>query len=121
MLVMVIIAILAAVVAQKFIGRTEQAKRTAAQQDLATYRTMLGNFEIDNGRLPTTSEGLAALMQKPSADLPHWVALTDKINNDPWGTAYVYHCPGSKGDFDLYSCGPSKSDQQGGGDNIEAP
>jgi len=74
LLVLVILAILATTVALKVVGRREQAQRTAAKQDLNTINTALTAFEIDNGRFPTTEEGLAALVQNPG-NLPEWSGL----------------------------------------------
>ncbi|MGD1278168.1 MAG: type II secretion system major pseudopilin GspG [Tepidisphaeraceae bacterium] len=115
LLVLVILAILATTVALKVVGRREQAQRTAAKQDLNTINTALTAFEIDNGRFPTTEEGLAALVQNPG-NLPEWKAVLDKIPVDPWGHPYVYRCPGNGKDYDLLSCGPSG--QEGTADNI---
>jgi len=28
------------------------------------------------------------------------------VPKDPWGRAYAYRCPGSHGDYDLFSVGP---------------
>ena len=37
---------------------------------------------------------------------------------DRWGTPYIYKLPGKHLQFDLYSCGPNKIDEQGQGDDI---
>src|SRR4029077_3980681 len=58
LLVMVILVVLAAVVVPKFTQRSEQARVTAAKADIATLETALDAFEIDNGRYPSTEEGL---------------------------------------------------------------
>ena len=108
LLVMVILAILAGVIVPKFVGRSEQAKESAAKADLATLKIQLEAFETDNTRFPTTEEGLTALVEKPSADLPGWKKpYIDKLPNDPWGHPYIYRCPGSNGkDYDILSAGP---------------
>src|ERR1700722_1614279 len=66
LLVMVIIAILAAIVVPKVVGRREQANQTKAKADVSAMNTALQEFEVDNGRFPTQSEGLAALVSNPS-------------------------------------------------------
>jgi general secretion pathway protein G len=120
LLVLVILAILTSVVAMKVVGRTLQAKVTAAQSDISTLKSSLQQFEIDNDRLPTTEEGLAALAVNPG-NMPNWKhAYIDKQPPivDPWKNPYVYRCPGSNGaDFDLFSCGPDG--HEGGGDDIQ--
>ena len=116
LLVMVILAILASVVAMKVVGKTQEARITAARTDISTLKTALGQFEIDNGRFPTTDEGLQALLTNPGLD--NWKhAYIDKMPVDPWGTNYVYQCPGTNGqDFDLFSDGPDK--QPGTADDV---
>jgi len=71
LLVMVILAILAAVVVPKFTGSTLRAQMTAAKTDISNLKVALDAFEIDNGRFPTTEEGLTALIANP-ADLANW-------------------------------------------------
>ena len=72
----------------------------------------LGLYEFNNGFPPTTQQGLAALLEKPtSAPIPRkWTQALDKIQLDPWGMPYQYEYPGKhnpKG-FDVYSCGPDR-------------
>ena len=74
LLVMVIITILATILVPKVVGHLEKAKITAAQADLSTLKQSLTSFYIDNGRYPTTSEGLQALIVMPSGlDATKWV------------------------------------------------
>jgi general secretion pathway protein G len=119
LLVMVILAILAAVIVPKFVSRGKQANETAAKSDIATLKLQLDAFEIDNQRYPTTEEGLMALVEKPSGDLPGWKKqYIDKLPNDPWGHPYIYRCPGSNNkEYDLLSAGPDG--HEGGGDDID--
>ena len=85
----------------------DEAKAICAESDLSTLRTALEAFEIDNGRFPSSREGLSALVTNPG-NLPQWHAYLGGISADPWGHPYVYSCPGSNPgqDFDLFSCGP---------------
>jgi general secretion pathway protein G len=117
LLVMVIIAILAAVVVPRMTGKTKTAQIAAATADITNMKTALSTYEIDNGAFPTTEQGLNALVTNPS-NLTTWKGpYVEKVPNDPWGTPYVYRCPGTNGkDFDLLSCGPDKV--EGGGDDI---
>jgi general secretion pathway protein G len=101
LLVMVIIAILAAIVVPKFTGQGEKARYHAAQQDISNIKTALGTFEVENGRYPTTEEGLQALVTNPG-NLKDWSQGLEKVPMSPWGQAYIYRCPGSSGaDYDL--------------------
>jgi general secretion pathway protein G len=119
LLVMVILAILAAVIVPKFVGRSEQAKQSAAKNDVTVLKGQLDAFEIDNGHFPTTEEGLQALAEKPSGDYPNWKKpYVDKVPVDPWQHPYIYRCPGSNGkEYDLLSGGPDG--HEGGGDDIQ--
>jgi general secretion pathway protein G len=119
LLVLVIIAVLAAVVVPKMVGRTEDAKKKATQGSLSGIKTALEAFEVDNGRFPSTSEGLMALVNAPSG-LTNWHGpYVDKthIQADAWGNPYVYRFPGTQnpGGFDLLSTGP---DGHESGDDI---
>jgi len=121
LLVMVIIAILAAIVVPKFTGRIEDSKIKAAKADISNLKTSLGLFEIDNGRFPTTAEGLGALISNPG-NLTNWHKVLDKssVPVDPWGNQYLYRCPNSSGDagaFDLLSAGPDG--REGTADDIK--
>jgi general secretion pathway protein G len=109
LLVLVILGILAAIVVPKFSGRTEQARLTAAQSQIATFGTALDAFEVDNGYYPKGKNGLADLVQAPR-DAQSWRGpyLKSEIPMDPWGHPYVYECPGkhNPSSYDLMSAGP---------------
>lgn len=120
LLVLVILSVLAVVIVPKFSGRSQQAKVTGAQADIAALETALGLFEVDCGRFPTTEEGLQALIRQPG-DLDGWKGpyLTrGNLPKDHWGNHYVYRCPGQHNNsYDLCSFGPDG--QEGGGDDID--
>jgi len=119
LLVLVIIAILAGIVLPRLVGRREQAQKTAALDQIANFKTALNNFEIDNGRFPTSDEGLQALLTKPS-DLADWKGPyldVSKLPQDPWNHPYIYRFPGTNGkDYDLISEGADG--QEGTADDI---
>src|SRR5262245_55693910 len=71
LLVLVILGILAAIVVPKFSGRTEQARQTAAQSQIATFGTALDAFEVDTGHYPRGKSGLLDLVQQPR-DAQNW-------------------------------------------------
>ena len=121
LLVVVIIGLLAAIVAPRLVGRSQEARITAAQADLSVIAGALTQFELDNGYFPTTDEGLLALIEEPTGrELTKWRRYLDRntLPVDPWGNEYVYLCPGSMEDesFDLYSTGPDGKD--GGDDDV---
>jgi general secretion pathway protein G len=120
LLVLVILTALAAVVVPKFVGRGKQAQIARAQSDIASLGVALGAFEVDNGRYPTSAEGLGALSIAPGG-LTNWHGpyIERAVVNDPWGNPYVYACPGTHNPdgYDLHSFGPSGQD--GAEDNID--
>jgi general secretion pathway protein G len=69
------------------------------------------------GELPSTSEGLTALLKAPAAKSEKWkgpyleLSQTDKIIADPWNQPFVYRQPGSHNPYghDLFSKGPDKT------------
>ena len=110
MLVVIIIGILVAMIAPRLTGRSQQARIAAVQADInAHLSAALDLFELDNGRYPTTAEGLEALRTAP-AGVTRWKGpyLKRPIPKDPWSRSYVYRSPGqrNKEDYDLFSYGP---------------
>ena len=65
MVVLVIIAIMTALIAPQIMGRVDEARVTAAKQDIRTLETSLDFYQMDNFRYPTTDQGLSALVEKP--------------------------------------------------------
>ncbi len=119
MLVIIIIGILAAVVFPRFVGRTEQARQAAARLQIENLGLALDAFELDNGRFPSSEEGLDALRSQPG-NATNWRGpyLKKEVPSDPWGNSYIYVYPGTNNvDYDLESYGPDGVD--GGGDDVE--
>ena len=120
LLVLVILATLTAIIAPRFTSRSKQARVTAAKTDIANLELMLDAFEIDTGRLPTSDEGLQALIEEPS-NVTGWQGPYPKkltLPKDPWGNAYIYEQPGKNNtsSYDIYSYGPDG--KQGGDDDV---
>lgn len=105
LLVVTIIGILAALVIPKIVGRSEQARQTAARADIASIKTALDAFEVDNGFYP---KSLQDLVTAPS-NAKNWHGpYLDKLPQDPWGNNYIYYYPGkhNTSSYDLLSVGP---------------
>ena len=67
LLVVTIIAVLASLVVPRFVGRSKQARITAAKQEIVgSLGVALDMFEQDVGRYPTPEEGLEALIEDRS-------------------------------------------------------
>jgi general secretion pathway protein G len=121
LVVIVIIGILATLVVPKLMTRPDEARVVAAKQDIQTILQALKIYRLDNGRYPTTEQGLQALVKKPTTDpVPkNWKeeGYVEKPPRDPWGTAYQYLQPGAHGEIDVFSLG---ADGIPGGEGIDA-
>lgn len=121
LLVLVILSVLAAIVASRFVGQSQSAKVKAAQTQLSNFNLALNRFEIDMGRFPTTSEGLQVLIEKPNDGGKAWTGPYldgDAVPKDQWGNEWNYRQPGQhrSDGFDLWSNGPDG--REGGDDDI---
>ena len=119
MVVLVIIGVLAALIVPNVLDRADDARVMAARTDVNNLNQALKLYKLDNQRLPTTEQGLQALIVKPTAaPVPaSWKAYLDKLPNDPWGRPYQYLNPGVKGEVDVMSLG---ADGQPGGEGRNA-
>ena len=119
MVVLVIIGVLAALIVPNVLDRADDARVMAARTDVNNLNQALKLYKLDNQRLPSTDQGLQALIIKPTAAPvpPNWKAYLDKLPNDPWGRPYQYLNPGVKGEVDVMSLG---ADGQPGGEGRNA-
>lgn len=123
MVVITILGILAALIVPRVVGRTDDARITAAKTDISGIMQALKVYRLDNGRYPTTEQGLRALLEKPTIDpLPNnWKqgGYLDRSSmpKDPWGKEYMYLSPGLRGEIDVFSFG---RDGQSGGEGPDA-
>lgn len=112
MVVVVIIGLLAAFIVPRVMGRVDDARVTKARADIQAIETALTLYRLDNGRYPTTGDGLSAL----SGGAEGYLA---RVSDDPWGQPYQYRNPGTRGsEFDLFSLGPNGVEDAAGGDDI---
>jgi general secretion pathway protein G len=121
MVVVVILGILAALIVPKVISRPDDARITAARQDVATLAQALRLYKLDNFAYPTTDQGLQALVVKPAAaPIPaNWKTggYLERLPKDPWGRDYRYLNPGRHGEIDVFSLG---ADGEPGGEGNDA-
>ncbi len=117
LVVILILAILAALIVPRVVGRTDDAKRAKAASDIATLSGLLQQFRVDTDRFPTTEEGLNALRTPPS-DIRNWRGpyTTKPIPTDPWGGEYIYEYPGPSGAEDTFLLMSYGSDGAPGGE-----
>jgi general secretion pathway protein G len=112
MIVVGIIVILLGLAISKIGNPTGFAKQTAVRADVQAIGTQLQLYDSMNGFYPTTEQGLQALVTQPSTDPKpaRWYQLFKQAPKDPWGSDYVYRCPGQRNpsSYDLYSAGPDR-------------
>ncbi len=114
--VVFILSLLAAIVAPKIIGRTDDARITEAKIQIKNLETALKLFKLDNGFYPSTEQGLATLVERPTTgQIPQkyregGYLEQKKVPLDPWGNPYIYISPGVYGDFDIMSYGADGKD-----------
>jgi general secretion pathway protein G len=121
MIVVSIIVILLGLAISKMGNPTGFAKTTAVRADVQSIGTQLMQYEAMNGFYPTTEQGLKALVTQPESEprANRWYQFFKEVPKDPWGTPYIYRCPGIKhpDKYDLYSAGPNRVDDNGTGDD----
>ena len=120
MVVIVILGILATMIMPKILDRPEQARRMKAKVQIRNFQSALALFKTDTGRFPSTSEGLATLINNPG--VRGWkqggYLEGGRVPDDPWGNPYVYIRPGNQGgSYDLESYG---RDGEDGGSDFDA-
>ena len=112
LLVITIIGILAAVAVPRFFGRSQEARITAARQNIVgTFGIALDLFEQDVGAYPSSEQGLGVLLSGVSISNWHGPYLkTNAIAPDPWNNPYRYQFPSQLTDsetlYDILSAGP---------------
>jgi len=111
LVVIVVISLLAALVAPNVFQNLGTAKDAAAKSQIEMLSGALDLYRLDNGRYPTTAQGLEALWEMPTTQpVPaNWNGpyLRKAIPLDPWKNAYLYVSPGElhMNGFDLFSLG----------------
>jgi general secretion pathway protein G len=111
LVVLVIIGLLAGVAVPVYFGRVDAARLQKASTDFGTIATALALYKLDNDTLPTTEQGLDALVNKPRRPpLPNRFkpgGYLSELPVDPWGNAYQYLFPSRDGarEYDLFTLG----------------
>ena len=112
MLVLGIIALLVGAGAVMFTDVLGTGKKGRAKADISTLTTALRTYEAQSLLLPTTEQGLNALVERPTgrSSPQSWSPVLKKTMLDPWKQPYHYRRPGTKdkGGFDIYSAGPDE-------------
>ncbi len=105
LVVMVIIGLLAALVGPRIFPKLGKGKQAAAKAQVLLLGQALDQYKLDVGFYPSTQEGLNALQTNPGIEKWDGPYLKKNVPLDPWGKPYGYQCPGTHGEYDLYSFG----------------
>jgi general secretion pathway protein G len=112
MVVLMIIGILAAMVAPTFIEQADEAKVESTRVQMKTIGSALKLYRLQNGKYPTSGEGLNALVQGVNGK-----TYLETMPKDAWGNPFIYLAPGVHGDYDILSHG---ADGKAGGSGFDA-
>jgi len=124
LVVIIILAILAAVVLPRVIGKTDDARQGAVRASISNFDQALEMYKADVGTFPSNEEGLQALLTNTSNN-PKWngpyLKGTSTLSPDPWGQPFQYRYPSEHGqaDFDVYSNGPPEKPEPIGNFNLQ--
>jgi general secretion pathway protein G len=109
-----IIAILASGSIYLLKGQIDSAKDTRVDSDLQAIGLALQSYESRALRMPTTEQGLKALVEKPTIEpIPeNYRAFMEEMPKDPWGAEYKYRFPAqkSKKPYDVWTMGADGQD-----------
>ena len=108
LVVITIIGLIMGLIGPRVLGYLSDSKVKTAKIQIQGFSSALDLFYLDNGRYPTSSEGLAALTQKPSSATA-WngpYLNGSSVPNDPWGRPYVYRVQGEHAPYEVVSLGP---------------
>ena len=124
LIVVTIIGALMALLANQFLGRQQEASVKIAGMQIRKLEQALELYRMDNGRYPTSEQGLEALVREPTLDpaprrYPPGAYLKVVDLHDPWNEPFYYQRPGEHNahSFDLFSLGP---DGLEGGENLDS-
>jgi general secretion pathway protein G len=109
LVVMGILAVLTAVATPQLMGYFGKAKMQSVQLQIENIGTALEMYYMENGAYPSASVGLKALVEA-TPEAPRWNGpYLKKAKNllDPWGRPYQYNYPGSNGEYEVFSLGPT--------------
>ena len=121
MVVIVILGILAGLIVPRLMDEPDKARMVKARMQIESLLTAVKKYKLDAGDYPTTEQGLAALVEKPTVgkvptNYPDKGYIT-KVPKDPWSNEYVYISPGEHDDVEIISYG---ADGEEGGEDVNA-
>jgi general secretion pathway protein G len=119
LVVITIIGLIMGLIGPRVLNYLSESKVKAARIQMQSFSGALDLFYLDAGRYPSTSEGLAALVQR-TAGVTAWngpYLKGSSLPKDPWNHPYLYRAPGEHAPYEIISYG---SDGQEGGTGTAA-
>ncbi len=108
-LVIGIMAVIAGGVAYSLARTGGTFKLAQAENDIKTIENALSLYEINAQRMPTSEQGLEALVMRPTTPPQprRWAQVLEKVPLDPWKRPYQYRNPGkfNPQGYDVFSVG----------------
>lgn len=125
MAVVLIIGMLSGIVGFAVFRQVDKARVVTARVQIGRLESALELYNMDNGRFPTSEQGLAALVEMPTSGpepsnyQPGGYLKGGELPIDPWGYEFQYESPGSRNtrSYDLWSLG---KDGVAGGEALNA-
>jgi len=119
LVVLVIIGLIMGLVGPRVLNYLTDARVKATKLQIEALSSALDLYYLDTGRYPSSSEGLSALVRRPSnADAWNGPYLKGgAVPADPWKNEYIYRAPGDNAPFEIISLG---SDGREGGSGSAA-
>ncbi len=94
MIVIIILGLLAGLVLPNLLGQSEEARKKIVCIQMQSINDAFKNFKLSNGLLPTTEEGMKALVSNPDPEkyksYPDGGYLDGNVPVDPWKNSYIY-------------------------------
>ena len=109
LVVITIIGLVMGLVGPRVLTYLSESKVKAAKIQIESLSAALDLYYVDNGRYPSASDGLTALVQRPAAATA-WngpYLKTGAVPADPWGHPYLYAAPADHAPYEIASYGPS--------------
>lgn len=118
LVVLAILGLLMSLVGPQVLNQLGGAKTKTAAIQVKDLEQALEMYKLDVGHFPSTNQGLAALVNKPSG-AAGWNGpyLKSSVPLDPWKREYNYKYPGDRADVDIFSYGQNGTP---GGDGEDA-
>lgn len=116
LVVLVILGLILGLVGPALLGKSDDARRQTAKQQILLYRQCVKNYYLDTSQYPGSLQDLVV-----NPGLAQWKGpyVDDAVlKSDPWGQPYHYETPGRDGrDYEIYSLG---RDAAAGGSGVDA-